>query len=517
MATKVGEEVLDLVIPYIHNVDDRNSVSLVSRRFYEIDGITRKRVTVHTLYYPNPASLSKRFPFIEALTIKGPPYNFVVKDDYYCIRITPWIQQLALEFRYLKELHLRCLVVHDEDLETLARARGKDLRILKIKKCKEISTDGLMHISKYCNQLRTLCLDHYHIEAKDETWLHQLALNSMALERLHVKYMYISYAENLTLLARNCCNSLISLKLEECYLSKLGDAFRYAVRLEHFSGEIYDEESNLFGFRFPPNMRSLSINNLLTTEYSIVLPFLNQMRKLKLAINYLDLECQCLLFKRCPNLEVLYTDDVCGDKGLKVIGEFCKKLRKLTHNGLVTHVGLIAVAKGCTNLESLKVNLEDYSNEALECVGTHLKNLREFRIRLGVEDGITDFPLDNGVRAMLMGCKKLERLDMSLCHEGLTDVGLEYIGKYGANLWFLSLTRIGKSDAGLVKLLEGCPRLRTLKLMCCPFSKQAVTSSVFNIPTLRYVWFQNIHPDSSVRGKGGDRTCLTLIRPEFQL
>ncbi|GJZ21666.1 leucine-rich repeat, cysteine-containing subtype protein [Tanacetum coccineum] len=241
-------------------------------------------------------------------------------------------------------------------------------------------------------------------------------------------------------------------------------------------------------------MLSLRIMDLAQTRYSIELPFLNHIKKLKLKFLFLDHECQCLLFKRCPNLEVLHTEDICGDRGFQVIGQFCKKLRKLTHKEVVTHVGLIVVAKGCTNLESLKVSLGDISNEALECVGTHLKNIRDCRIWLGKEDGILDLPLDNGVRAML---------DISLCYKGLTDVGLEYIRKYGANLWFLSLTCIGNSNAGLVKLLEGCPRLRKLRLRCCPFSKQAVTSSVFNIPTLRYVWFD---PDFSVWGKVGDHT-----------
>ncbi|GKC83507.1 leucine-rich repeat, cysteine-containing subtype protein, partial [Tanacetum coccineum] len=68
---------------------------------------------------------------------------------------------------------------------------------------------------------------------------------------------------------------------------------------------------------------------------------------------------------------------------------------------------------------------------------------------------------------------------------GLTDVGLGYIGKYGANLRSLSLTSTGKSNAGLVKLSEGCPRLRKLILWGCPFSKQVVASSVFNIQSLR--------------------------------
>ncbi|GJV28795.1 leucine-rich repeat, cysteine-containing subtype protein [Tanacetum coccineum] len=149
--------------------------------------------------------------------------------------------------------------------------------------------------------------------------------------------------------------------------------------------------------------------------------------------------------------------------------------------GCVTHEGLVALAKA---------------------------NIRKFRIHLDKKDGTTYLPLDNGFRAMLMGCNNLERLDISLWHGGLTDLGLEYIGKHGCNLRFLSLTRIGKSDAGLVKLSKGCPKLRKLKLMDCPFSKQAVTSIVFNIPSLRYVW---------VKGGDYDRTVLTLTRPEFQL
>ncbi|GJX41226.1 leucine-rich repeat, cysteine-containing subtype protein [Tanacetum coccineum] len=457
----------------------------LSRKFYEIDGIMRKRLTVHTHYYPNPSRLSKRFPFMEKLSLKGPPYICTYQSD---IRITPWIEQLALGFRYLKELHIGRLVVLDEDLETLARTRGKDLRSLKISMCKGFSTDGLMHVSKNCNQLRTLCLEYcYHINVKDGIWLHQLALNSTVLERLHDTHTYISNAD-LTLLAKKCCNSLISLKIGDCYLSKIGDAFRYAVRLDHFGGYICDEESDLVGFQFPLNTRSLSLKDLAETRYSIVLPLLNQIRKLKLEFFSLDEECQY--------------------KGLQVIGQFCHNLRKITQigmNGLVTHVGLIAVAKGCTNLESLKISMEDISNEALECLGTHLKNLRKFRMHLVQKDGTTDLLLDNGIRAMLMGCGKLERLDIRVWHGELTDVGLEYIGKYGANLRSLSLTRTGKSNAGLVKLSEGCPRLRKLKLWNCPFSKQIATS-VFNIPTLRYVWFYS-----------SDCIGLALARPEFQL
>ncbi|GJU32909.1 leucine-rich repeat, cysteine-containing subtype protein [Tanacetum coccineum] len=390
--TKEWEEVLDLVIPYLHDIDDRNSVSLVSRKSYEIDGITRKRLTVHTLYYPNPASLNKRFPFIEALTLK--------------------------------------------DLETLAKTRGKDLRSLKISKFEGFSTAGLRHVFKYCNQLRTLCVGRSDdIDLNDGLWLHELALNSTVLERFHFMCTDVSYAEDLTLLAKNCCNSLVSLKIGACYLSKLGDAFRYAVWLEHFAGIKWDEENELAGFQFPPRHTN---------------------RKLKLAFLDLCCECQCMLYERCPNLEVIHTKDVCGDKGLIVIGKFCKKLRKLTHNGLVTHVGLIALAKGCTKLECLKVRLRDISNEAIKFVGAHLKNLRKFRMDLVKKNGTT---LDNGIQVMLMGCSKLQTLDITFLHGGLDNVGLSVSEQQAVAA--VSLTTFSKLSAMLLLLTAAVSILKS--------------------------------------------------------
>ncbi|GJT99178.1 leucine-rich repeat, cysteine-containing subtype protein [Tanacetum coccineum] len=386
-----------------------------------------------------------------------------------------------------KELHIRGLVVHDEDLDELARTHDKYLRSLKIDKCRGFSTDGLMHVSKYCNQLRTFCLEYDEgIEAKDETWLHQLALNNTVLEMFQFKFMDISDAECLTLLAKNCCNSLISLKLGMGYLSKLGDAFKYAVRLEHFFGLNLDEASDLI-------------------------------RKLKLP-NYLPDTCQCSLFMMCPNLEVLHSVDCCGDRGMQVIGKFCKKLRKFT--GVVTTVGLIALAKGCPKLDCLKVWIGDNSNEAMQCLGTHLKNLHKLRMYWLKKNGTTYLPLDNGIRSMLRGCNKLEMLDM---HGGLTNVGLEYIRKYGANLQSLSLTLIGNSDAGLFKLSKRCLRLRMMKLKGCPFNKQDVASFVFNMPSLRYVCSYRRGSDGgSSDGGSSDHeisvcTYLVLTRPEFQL
>ncbi|PWA56110.1 hypothetical protein CTI12_AA422180 [Artemisia annua] len=461
------DTVFSCVIPYIHDVDDRNSLSLVSRKLYELDGITRKQVTVHVHYLRNPSRLSQRFPNIKSLTLIGLWYATLGLK----IKISPWIRELTVSCKVLKQLVICDMYVVDEDLELLGRTRGKDLRVLKIEGGNGVSKSGLVHVAKYCNQLRTFCFEDDFIDRVDicGNWLRELALHNKVIESLHISTLFDDTDVNdLTLLAKNCSKSLVSLKISpcshslvslktsrRCSLSKLGEALRHAVKLEDFDGAYFDEDDEFIGFKFPLNMRCLDV-----PIWKFYIPR-------------------------------MYVED----RGLQVVGQFCKKLRKLTYGGRATHMGLIALAEGCLNLENLDVTLLDISNEALDCIGTHLKNLGDFRMNLCKEDGITDLPLDSGIRALLNGCSKLESLNINLCPGGLTDIGLGYIGKYGHNLKFLSLTYVGESDAGLVGLSKGCPKLRELVMMSCPFNKPSVTAIVFNICSLRYLWFCNQYGD----------------------
>nr|GEV99509.1 hypothetical protein [Tanacetum cinerariifolium] len=466
------ETVFDYVIPYIHDRDDLNSISLVSRKFYELDSLTRKHVTVHAHYAPNLSRVSHIFPFIESLTLKGlPDLDFQQISD---IDITPWIEEISDKFECLKALHIRGMVVFDSDLKLLAKTRGKDLRSLKIFKCQEFSENRLVHISEYCYELRTLCLENNNMmvgKANGDEWLRELALRNLVIETFYFGYRSDTYdSEHVKILA----------KKDEM-------PFRHAIKLKHFDGAVFDNDWDYSSFKFPSSICGLGIAYLPDTSFSFLLPYVNQLRELNLTyLRVLNECCQCFLIERCPNLEVLCTDDECGDIGLRVIGQVCKKLRKLTHYGCATHMGLIALVQGCTNLEYLDVELLDISNEAIKCVGTHLKNLRDFHIDLRMDlyrkDDITDLPLDNGIRAMLKGCIKLKRLHMSLCHGGLTDVGLGYIGKYGHNLRCLFLGCTGESDAGLL----------------------AVATFVFNIHSLRYI-----------QVKSGRHTVLALTHPTF--
>nr|GEY99085.1 hypothetical protein [Tanacetum cinerariifolium] len=152
------ELVLDCVIPYIKESDDLNSVSLVSKNFFDIDSKTRKHVTVHVHFLPDPKRLSCRFPNLESLTLKSCSYGFGTADKC-CIPVTPWILEIAVEFTRLKSLCIRNMVVSASDLKLLAKTRGGSLRSLEIRGCKMFSDDGLIDIAsgvKFPSNIRAL-------------------------------------------------------------------------------------------------------------------------------------------------------------------------------------------------------------------------------------------------------------------------------------------------------------------------------------------------------------------------
>ncbi|PWA66735.1 leucine-rich repeat domain, L domain-like protein [Artemisia annua] len=499
--TELTDTVFNCVVPHILDGKDRSSVSLVCRKWCELDGVTRKRVTVPMCYATTPTRLRLRFPLLESLTIKGKPRAamFELIPEDWGGYVSPWVKEIE-NLSCLREVHFRRMIVRDEDIEMLCRVRGGELRVLKIDLCSGFSTDGLLCIGKVCCNLRTLYLQESLIVEKDGKWLHELALCNVVMENLNfymtdlVKFDF----KDLELIARNCGESLVSVKISECDLTDLVAFFSYAVKLEEFGGGSFSDQPEKYaGLKFPPRLKCIALNYMSQPEIPVVLPFASRITKLDLLYALFDTDDHCFLVQRFPNLEVLETRDVIGDRGLQVLGQHCKKLRRIKiergddEEGLVSQRGLISLAQGCLELECLHVNVTDITNEALECVGTHLKNLYDFRmILLDKEEVITDLPLDNGVRALLSGCNRLERLGIYLRPGGLTDVGLGYIGKYAQNVRYMLLGFTGESDGGLLELSKGCPKLQKMEMRGCAFSEQAVATFVLNVPSLRYLWIQ---------------------------
>ncbi|GAA0166459.1 ubiquitin-protein ligase [Lithospermum erythrorhizon] len=512
------DTVWECVIPYISDPLDLQSISLVCKRFYSIDCITRRHVTMALCYTATPRHLSSRFPHLESVKLKGKPraamFNLIPEDwgGY----VTPWVEEIVSAFRMLKAVHFRRMIVKDEDLEVLGVVRGKVLEVINLDKCSGFSTDGLLYITRSCRNLKSLFMEESIIEEKDDEWLHELALNNRVLENLNF-YMTdlkeVKY-EDLELIARNC-PSLLSMKINDCDLLHLKGFFQAAVSLEEFAGGSFSEPEqvgeNVSNFQleryspltFPSKLCRLGFTYLGNIEMPIVFPIASRLTRLDLLYALLDTEGHCLLLERCPNLEILETRNVVGDRGLEVLARFCKKMKRLRIErgadeqemedveGIVSQRGLTALAQGCTQLEYIAVYVSDITNASLECIGNHMKNLCDFRlVLLDREERITDLPLDNGVRSLLRGCSRLRRFALYLRPGGLSDVGLSYVGKYSANIRWMLLGYVGESDKGILEFSKGCPSLQKLEIRGCFFSDRALAQSALRLSSLRYLWVQ---------------------------
>ncbi|GMI87214.1 CORONATINE INSENSITIVE 1 [Hibiscus trionum] len=526
----MSDVVLGCVLSYVHDPRDRAAISLVCRRWYELDSSSRKHITIAFCYTTTTDRLRRRFPFLESLELKGKPraamFN-LIPDDWGGY-VTPWVREIAENFDCLRSLHFRRMIVRDSDLEVLARSRGRVLQALKLDKCSGFSTDGLFHIGSMCRQLRTLFLEESSIVERDGQWLHEIAMNNSVLETLNfymTDLVQVSF-EDLERIARNCCN-LTSVKVSDCEILDLVGFFRTASVLEEFCGGSFNnEQSDRYNaVTFPPKLCRLGLTYMGSHEMPIVFPFASSLKRLDLLYALLNTEDHCLLIQRCPNLEVFETRNVIGDRGLEVLAQSCKKLKRLRiergadeqgmgdEEGAVSHRGLTALAQGCLELEYIAIYVSDITNASLESVGTHSKNLCDFRlVLLDREERITDLPLDNGVRALLRGCEKLRRFALYLRPGGLTDVGLGYIGQYSPNVRWMLLGYVGGSDTGLLEFSKGCPSLQKLEMRGCCFSERALAHAALQLPSLRYLWVQGYKASSR-----SGRDLLAMARPFWNI
>ena len=86
---------------------------------------------------------------MEVVKLKGKPraamFNMI--PDNLGGYAKPWISEILLNYQCLKSIHLRRMIVTNEDLITLAKVRGHMLQVLKLDKCSNFSPTGLEAIT----------------------------------------------------------------------------------------------------------------------------------------------------------------------------------------------------------------------------------------------------------------------------------------------------------------------------------------------------------------------------------
>ncbi|ONK80573.1 uncharacterized protein A4U43_C01F19330 [Asparagus officinalis] len=100
---------------------DHDAISLVGKKWYRIDTITHKHITIAFCYSASPDRLRQRFPRLESLKLKGKPrasmFNNIIPEDWGGYA-APWATEIT-DSLCLKAIHFRRMVVKDDDIGVL--------------------------------------------------------------------------------------------------------------------------------------------------------------------------------------------------------------------------------------------------------------------------------------------------------------------------------------------------------------------------------------------------------------
>lgn len=153
------DEVLEHVLAFISSHKDRNAVSLVCKAWLKADRWSRRSVFIGNCYSCSPQILTRRFPRVKALTLKGRPRfsDFNLVPPNWGANVLPWLHELAAKGPFLEELRLKRMTITDEGLFLVAQ-RFPNFRVLVLTFCDGFSTDGLSTVASNCRYLKHLNL-----------------------------------------------------------------------------------------------------------------------------------------------------------------------------------------------------------------------------------------------------------------------------------------------------------------------------------------------------------------------
>ncbi|KAE9609238.1 putative F-box domain, leucine-rich repeat domain, L domain-containing protein [Lupinus albus] len=223
----------------------------------------------------------------------------------------------------------------------------------------------------------------------------------------------------------------------------------------------------------------------------------------------------------CPSLKSFSLWNVAsvGDAGLIEIAAGCQQLRRLDliNCPAISDKSLVAVAMKCPNLLNLSIELcPNIGNEGLQAIGKLCPNLRSVSIKDCTGVG------DQGITGLLTSTShvltKVELVSLTV-----SDLSLAVIGHYGISVndlvlnclpnvtergfWTMSNGRAlqklksltigscrGVTDVGLEAIGKGCPNIKYFQLRKCPFlSDNGLVSFAKAAPSLENLQLEECH------------------------
>ncbi|XP_040997521.1 F-box protein At1g47056-like [Juglans microcarpa x Juglans regia] len=366
---------------------DRKRCSLVCRGWLRIEGQSRHRLSLnaHSDLLPIISSLFSRFDAVTKLALK-------------CDR--------------------RSVSIGDEGL-VLISLKCRNLTRLKLRACRDLTDAGMERFAKNCKGLKKLSCGSCTFGAKG---MKAVLDNCSALEELSVKRLR-SITDGAA--AEPIGPGVAALSLKTICLKELYNG--------HCFGPVIIGAKNLRALKLIKCSGDWDkLLQVITDRVTSLVEI--HLERLQVSDNGL------VAISSCLDLEILHLVKTpeCTNVGLVLLADRCRLLRKLHIDGWkanrIGDEGLIAVAKGCSNLQEL--------------------------VLIGVN------PTKLSLESLASNCKNLERL--ALCgSDSVGDAEISCIGAKCVALKKLCIKSCLVSDQGLEALAGGCPNLVKVKLKKC--------------------------------------------------
>ncbi|KAG6394664.1 hypothetical protein SASPL_145253 [Salvia splendens] len=393
---EIPDECLALVFQSLSS-GNRNSCSLVSRRWLAVEGQSRHRLTLNA-----------------------------------AAQVAPKLSSIFTRFDSVTKLALRCdrkSVSIDDDALTLISIRCPNLSRLKLRSCREISDAGMLALATNCKFLRKFSCGSCMFGAKG---MSALLDNCSSLEELSVKRLRgidDGFAEPIG--SGAAAAALKSITLKELYN---GQCF----------GPLIVGSKNLKTLKI---LRCLGDWDRMLESITSRKNCLSEIHLERLQMSDFGL----FAVSKCPNLEVFHLVKApdCSNDGILSIAENCRVLRKVHIDGWRTNrigdEGLIGIAKNSVNLVELVLIGVNLSSVSLMAMALNCQKLE--RLALCGSENIGDAEItcvadkcvalkklcikgcrvtDTGIEAFAFGCPNLVKIKVKKCR-GVTSEAVDWL------------------------------------------------------------------------------------------
>lgn len=451
-----------LIFSRLQVASDFNAISLVSRRFYQLERKHRHAIKVRCALHPgilDLSSLCTRFPHLSKIEI-----DYAGWMDKYGKQLDDnGLKIIATLCPNLRELGLRfCTSVTDVGLGTLASC--KELRACKLNFAPRITGRGLLSLVTGCKNLSllhlTLCL-----QVNSAEWLY-----------------FLGRLEKIEDLAICQCKGI-----SEGDLARLGHAWS-RLRKFQFQVDVNHRYMKTYGHLALDGWHVHDLNCEMLQELRLVNCLISPNQGLG-----------CILPK-CGFLTSLHLDMCMGlrDRDLIGLAKSSTGLRYLSlrcpsdfslvvpanYSPQLTDESLKAIAKYCKLLEEVSISFADGCYPFVPCFSlAGILALVEgcSLLKALVLDRVYAFN-DHGMEALCVA-HSLETLELIQCQE-VSDDGMQLI-RHLPSLKHLKLSKcLGISDEGLAAFM-GSYKLESLKIEDCPKISEKATQG-----TAKLVFFR---------------------------